>query len=152
MSDKQTRIRANIEKRDAGLVHFEIRDRKDFSKKSDTQAIDEFVSELSHKRLESLWKSLKKYDAERLLTSILHKDLAYHYECMDIALARSTMRFFFDLFSESARFYSNADFRPDSGGLVTIGSYQSITNATFDSGVVAIDDDHVGFIWCEDED
>ncbi len=152
MQDKQTQIRDNLSKRDAGLVHFEIRDRSDFSKNSDTAAIDGFVEELNHNKLAALWKPLKKYDAERLLTSILHKDLAYQYECMEIGLARSTMRSFFDLFSDAARYYSNADFKPDSGGFVTIGSYQSITGATFDSGVVAIDDKHVGFMWCEDED
>ncbi len=152
MSDKQTHIRENIGKRDAGLVHFEIRSRKDFSSTKDTAAIDEFVSELNHKKLDSLWKTFNKYDAERLLTSILHKDMAYQYECMEIGLARSTMRSFFDLFSDAARFYSNAEFRPESGGLVSVSSHQAITNATFDSGIVAIDDNHVGFIWIEDED
>lgn len=152
MSDKQAQIRDNLEKRDAGLVHFDIRSRKDFSAKTDTAAIDQFVSELNHKKLEALWKPFKKYDAERLLTSILHKDMAYQYECMEIGLARSTMRSFFDLFSDAARFFSNTEFRPESGGLVSLGSYQSITNATFDSGIVAIDDNHIGFIWIEDED
>ena len=152
MSDKQAQIRDNIEKRDAGLVHFDIRSRKDFESAKDIAAIDEFVAELNHKKLDSLWKTFNKYDAERLLTSILHKDMAYQYECMEIGLARSTMRSFFDLFSDSARFYSNAEFRPASGGLVSIGSYQAITNATFDSGIVAIDDNHIGFIWIEDED
>lgn len=152
MSDKQAQIRDNLEKRDAGLVHFDIRSRNDFSSASDTAAIDEFVSELNHKKLNALWKAFKKYDAERLLTSILHKDMAYQYECMEIGLARSTMRSFFDLFSASARYYSNAEFRPESGGFVSIGSYQSITNATFDSGIVGIDDKHISFIWIEDED
>jgi hypothetical protein len=152
MQDKQTQIRDNLSKRDAGLVHFEIQDRSGFPKTSDTAAIDGFIEELNHKKLSTQWKSLKKYDAEKLLTSILHKDMAYRYECMEIGLARATMRSFFDLFSDTARFYSNADFAPDSGGLVKIGSYQSITEATFDSGVVAIDDKHVGYMWCEDED
>lgn len=152
MSDKQTQIRENLAKRDAGLVHFEIRDRSDFPKTSDIAAIDEFVSELNNKKLDSDWKCLKKYDAERLLTSILHKDMAYQYECMEIGLARAMMRSFFDLFSDKAQFYSNADFKPESGGLVSIGSYKSITNATFDSGIVAIDDEHIGLLWCEDED
>lgn len=152
MSDKQTQIRDNLTKRDVGLVHFEIRNRGDFSKKSDTAAIDEFVSELSHQKLESLWKPLKKYDAEKLLTSILHKDMAYQFECMEIGLARSTMRSFFDLLSESARFYTNAELRAESGGFVSLSSFHSITEATFDCGVVAIDDNHIGFIWCEDED
>jgi len=152
MSDKQAQIRDNLEKRDAGLVHFDIRSRTDFSRTSDIAAIDEFVTELNHNKLASLWKPFNKYDAERLVTSILHKDMAYQYECMEIGLARATMRRFFDLFSDSARFYSNAEFRPASGGLVSIGSYQSITKATFDSGIVAIDDNHIGLIWVEDED
>jgi hypothetical protein len=152
MPDKQAQIRDNIEKRDAGLVHFDIRNRADVSRASDIAAVDEFVTELNHNKLSSLWKQFKKYDAERLVTSILHKDMAYQYECMEIGLARATMRRFFDLFSESARFYSNAEFRPENGGLVSIGSYQPITNATFDSGIVAIDDNLIGFIWVEDED
>lgn len=152
MSDKLAKIRENLGKRDAGLVHFDYRSRKDFSSAADTAAIDEFVAELNHKKLDSLWKPFEKYDAERLLTSILHKDMAYQCKCMEIGLARSTMRSFFDLFSDSPRFYSNTEFRPESGGLVSIGSYQALTSATFDSGIVAVDESHIGFIWIEDED
>ena len=57
-------------------------------------------------------------------------------------------------FEETAMFYTNATFpprtnppRPD-----WAGSWDPVTDATFDTGIVALDAKTVGLMWFEDED
>lgn len=151
MSEKRLHISNNLSKRDAGLVHFDLRNREEFKGTSEFAIIDKYVLELGHHKCEK-WLEIKRPDAERLLTSILHKDMAYNYECMEISLARAAARSFFDQFAPTAKFFTNAEWRTGSGGLVEVNSWNNITDATFDAGIVALDDLNIGIVWIEDED
>jgi ferredoxin-NADP reductase len=145
-------IKDNLKKRTAGVVHFDIQIRFDPTGDCSVNRIDDHIAGLGHTRIDTQWIELKKPDAERLLTSILHKDMADRCESMPIDLAHATTRLFLEQFSDTAKFFTNAEWHQDKGGVWSIQSWHPITDSTFDSGIVACDSQRIGMIWVEDED
>ena len=80
--------------------------------------------------------------ARELVTSILHKDLAYGVELMPAARARELAERFLGQFGDNARYFSNG----------WPGVWTPATDATLDTGVLVIGDGGCGCLWVEDED
>jgi hypothetical protein len=73
---------------------------------------------------------------------------------MSEAAATALAAEFLSRFGETARFYTNGTFPPHDERRPAgwMGSWDPITRATFDTGVIAVDDVTVGLLWFEDED
>jgi hypothetical protein len=152
MSELQTQISDNLKKRGGGVVHFDTRSRAEFTRTSNFATIDEYVTRLRFEKLSATAKELNRADAELYLTSLLHLDMAYSCKCMEIGLAQETSQLFLNQFQANAKFYTNATSRNYGDGVLALSAWHPITNATFDSGILAFDDEKIGLIWLEDED
>mgnify|MGYP003449637047 FL=1 len=91
--------------------------------------------------------------ALQIARSILHKDIAYHTEIMPLARAGELARKFLASFqSPPVDCFSNGSFTHHDDGSVTLSSWNPLTKATFDTGIIVVDAGHVGCLWVEDED
>ena len=90
----------------------------------------------------SAFGELSTSEALSLVTSILHKEMAYSQPLMTEDRARDLAERFFALFGDRARCYSNG----------WPGGWNPATDATFDTGILVIGDDCSGCLWVEDED
>jgi hypothetical protein len=92
--------------------------------------------------------------AKQVLAAILHQDMAYKSEAMPLARAMQLAQDFLSSHESGARFFINADwseyFAPKNGP--SSFSWNGLTEATFDAGVVAIDQSIASCVWVEDED
>ncbi|MBC7501190.1 MAG: hypothetical protein H7315_11935 [Herminiimonas sp.] len=90
--------------------------------------------------------------AQMVLETLLAKDMAYDLEIMPAERARGLACNFTETHaSADIRFFSNGDW-PARAGTSAPFSSTSLTNATFDGGVIAVGGDFVSCIWFEDED
>ena len=96
--------------------------------------------------------------ARGILTELLHHDLAYGAEVMSLEKAREFAAAFISLFSEQALYFSNStwnknEYREASANF-ELGqtSWNSFTEATFDSGLIICDTEKIGIAWFADED
>ena len=90
----------------------------------------------------SAFEPVAASDAVALVTSVLHKDMAYSHPLMPEERAKELAQRFLAQFGAEARFYSNGWPR----------AWKPATDATFDTGVLVIGDERSGCIWVEDED
>lgn len=96
--------------------------------------------------------------AEKILISFMHREMAYDCRCIPLLEARQLAQRFLGVFtSEETHFFTNASFKewvdPDSGcPFLKISSWNSLTDATFETGVIAISPAVQGIFWFEDED
>jgi hypothetical protein len=96
--------------------------------------------------------------AERILVSFMHREMAYNCRCIPLQEAKQLAQQFLEAFPpEETQFFTNASFEervdPDNGyALLKISSWNSITDATFETGVIAISPAIQGIFWFEDED
>lgn len=151
--DLRTRL---VAARDCGVLHLEIRDRDPALDGSAPRAVaDALVAALGLVPAGDRWNALDRAQAAWIVQEILHRDLAYCGELMDPATASAFAEEFLGQFDEEASFFTNSDFATH---LVFINQngfaagWQPLTEATFDSGVVAVDRRRVGILWVEDED
>ena len=87
-------------------------------------------------------KEVSATTALGLVTSILHKDLAYGHSLMPERRAKELARRFLSQFGRSARYFSNG----------WPGVSTPATDATLDTGVLVVGDERCGCLWVEDED
>jgi hypothetical protein len=92
--------------------------------------------------------------AHAILQAVLWKDLAYSQEVMPIARASQLATAFIHAHSHpEAHFFSNADWTTyhdtSRGGAF---GFNSLTDATFDGGIVAVCGGLASCAWVEDED
>lgn len=111
--------------------------------------INKFVTQLGYSDIGNGWKQINQKEAQKILNSILTKDLAYSGDLMSSTDAQKQLKRFISFFSENSRFFTNAIFNQNYSGL---RSWSSITGATFDTGVVVVSPDRIGILWVQDED
>jgi len=86
--------------------------------------------------------------ARRLAELVLSEDLAYNAEVMPAARAADLAgRFLAQFGTEGVRYYTNGTFHEGRGA-----SWDPVTAATFDTGVLVIGPRSSGCLWVEDED
>jgi len=100
----------------------------------------------------SLDDALEQIDAataRAVIASILVKTLAYDSDWVERADAEHVASIFVACFSDDADFWTNGELsRRDRSAR----SWSPLTSATFDTGVLAVDDEAVGILWVTDED
>ncbi len=118
------------------------------------------VSHLAHKDILKLASEFGLHDdpsvfapitgsnAVALVASILHKDMAYSHPLMAEERAKELAERFLEQFGAEAKLYSNGW----TGSETESTGWNPATDATFDTGVLIIGNDHSGCIWVEDED
>jgi hypothetical protein len=98
------------------------------------------------------WFSADREQAVSVLCNCLTWDLAYQCELMPTGEARELARVFINSFSTDTTFLTNS-----TGYLSGERSHDPITwnpisDATFDTGIIALANGVVGIMWFEDED
>lgn len=100
-----------------------------------------------------IYAEISAEEARAVLIAILHEDMAYGTQRLPLEQARElTAAFFAALGAGPARFYTNGEFgrpRPAPG----VGpDWNPATDATFDTGVIAVSPTHIACAWFMDED
>lgn len=95
------------------------------------------------------YREIDQQEAAKLLTLILHCDLAYSAEIMPesdaVLLAQ---RFLNCVADDEAKYFTNGTFHDRTGG----ARWNPATDATFDTGVLVLSNKASGCLWVEDED
>lgn len=97
-------------------------------------------------------REITREQAHELVAALIECDLAFHAPRGPKWEAESLASTFLGMFpGDEARFFTNGEL-----GLEHIagrsGAWSPLTNATFDTGVVAVEGGTVGVFWVEDED
>jgi hypothetical protein len=133
-----------IARRDCGRVYIEFR--RIASTDSAEAVAAAFVASLGL-RAPSAWKRLDSRRARDAASRVLCTDLAYSGSIMTVDVATALAIRFVDHCGEGAEFLTNGEI-----ALSTSGSWLPTTSATFDTGVIGIGHDRLGFLWVEDAD
>ncbi len=98
---------------------------------------------------EALHVSVDAATAQSVIESILQRTLAYDSEWVAPEQARAVASSFVACFADDADFWTNGELWRRDGAP---RGWSPLTSATFDTGVVAVDDTSVGMLWVTDED
>lgn len=98
------------------------------------------------------WQLLTRDQAQRLLLAALAWEQAYDTARIELTAAERIATAFVGIFSNDSRFFSNGTVEETSLGLRTRAWYGSVTRATFETGVVAVDERRIGLLYLADED
>ena len=118
---------------------------------SELDFINTAVTKFGYKSMKEryYWTILNKKQAVQILTHVLYEDMAYNSRIMEEEKAAELANKFLDLFiEEDTLFVTNGMFYKTTDS----GSWSDISNATFDSGVIAFDNNRLGIVWFENED
>jgi len=137
---------AIVQERKYGIVAFRVEERPS-NTGSATAMLDEFVETLGFDGLREDWKEIDRRMAQTILQAVLYRDLAYNAEIMTAKRACQLAEQFLALFTEQARYFTNAVFESS-----RLSMWSGITEATFDTGVICFDNKLVGILWVQDED
>jgi hypothetical protein len=159
--------------RGQGNVILELRPRQHFPA-STPKALDSFVSHFGLKSIDISWVEIPEKVARWIISEYLHKDLAYGLKQVSKNYAEQLASQFLEHFARPAQFFTNGGlytecpgatpekgsyflrlgeqpFNPESKGVFE-GSWTPLTEATFDTGIVAVNDDYIAIVWYSDED
>ena len=104
----------------------------------------------------SSYKEIDEETARRLVRLILHQDMAYHSDVMPAARAAELADRFLGQFAAGARFFTNGNFYEErkkiSDSAWSGPSWNPVTEATFDTGLLVLATGWHGCLWIEDED
>ncbi|HAX75365.1 MAG TPA: hypothetical protein DCY88_05915 [Cyanobacteria bacterium UBA11372] len=111
--------------------------------------VDSFVMQLGFSGIGDRWKQINRKSAQKILIFILNKNLAYAEESIAINDAETIANRFMILFEDNCQFLTNAIFNNNYSRLT---EWDSITESTFDTGVVIVSNERIGILWVQDED
>lgn len=149
-----TELRAEIlSKRNRGEVLYDIKQlipaHSQEIAENQTACIDLFITQLGYFPLGSRWEAVNQTAAKKILTLIMTKDLAYGGKIMSLPVATELIVKLFNLFPGNCQFFTNASFEND---YTSISTWNSITKATFDTGIILVGNNRIGILWAKDED
>ena len=120
-------------------------------------APDEAAQEFGISPLGDKWRHIDRNTAFRVLLALLLNDMAFSYARVPEDQARQSIEEFLSKFSEEATFFTNGNW--EEGWTKTKSSstsfgpqWEPATQATFDGGVLVLDQSRSGILWLEDED
>lgn len=146
------------ETRECGAVYLAMHERPE---NTDWEAVvlENFViTTISLEKLSVSLVQIDKAKAQSILALLLYKDMAYESEIMPIDRADYLVERFCDLFTNKASYFSNSTrnkndyFNTGKAFELGLNSWNPLTEATFDSGIIVCDDERIGVAWFEDED
>ena len=149
--DAITRIR---QRRDAGKITcatLRTVDREDYLARA-----DRIATAHNFQPLGDGWLEISAYDAHIVAAAVLQRDLAHDEEIMSRAEATELTEAFFDLAPEPHVYFTNGSwaelFDEDNESPSDNVSFDPISSATFDAGVICVGDGVTTILWVEDED
>lgn len=118
---------------------------------------DEAALHFGLKPLGSNWRAVDRATASSVLSNLLCEDMAYDQPRLSKHEIAMSMDEFLTHFGASARFFTNAEWENRglwSRQIVTSWELQwhPATAATYDGGVLVLDEGKSGVLWLEDED
>ncbi|MHC4939436.1 MAG: homocysteine S-methyltransferase [Planctomycetota bacterium] len=125
--------------RDCGQVRLRSAERGDLD-------ADGFAKAFGLTALGVDWVTVNREEALRLLTNVLHRDLAYEQEIMPRRRAAQLARRFLDQADEDSIFLTNGTLGLGGGG------WTPLTESTFDTGILALGSSWIRMLWVEDAD
>jgi hypothetical protein len=141
---------AILRERSAGVVTVDYRSAEPYSAATKRVNVDKFIIELGFSPLGDQWRYIHRKEAREILHRILERDLAFQSPIISSARAEVLADSFVRLFSRvEAQFCTNFLWSPKGS---SSRSGTQITQATFDEGIVAYDDQKIGLVWVQDED
>jgi hypothetical protein len=134
----------------AQALHSEVRDQR-FS------GPDDAAREFGIHPLGDRWRKVDRATASSVLFSLLVEDMAYSSPRLPKEQATAAAEEFLEKFGVDASFFTNGNWeegwRRAKDGRSGVGpSWEPATSATFDGGVIALDQNRSGILWLEDED
>ena len=108
-----------------------------------------------YRALGERWVSLSESKAAQLVRDVLAHDLAYDGELMPSADAANLAAGFMAHVGGAAQFFTNGSWCEAPAVTPTVkrgASWEPLSRATFDAGVVGVGDDRAALLWVEDED
>jgi len=102
----------------------------------------------------SAWDEISAADAHAIVATLLHRDLAYGQVIMPFDKAADLATQLFDLVPEPHTYFTNGEWARSAGDSdpAELRSFNPISDATLDSGVVCLGDGRAALFWVEDED
>jgi hypothetical protein len=141
--------------RTCGCTTVELVDRQDYPG-NDVAAVDVFVSTLGFDGLANQWQSVSPSEAQIILTRVLERDLAYNLPILAESAALHLADRFLALFNQDVHCFTNGTYHQlpsESSPSVQVGpGWDPISDSTFDTGIVCLDNARMGIVWVEDED
>ena len=134
--------------RDCGVVHCGQSTRP-------TPTVPELAAEFGLADNPALYKEIDADAARRLAALVLNQDMAYNAEIVPAARAAELAERFIATFgTDGVRFYTNGTFHEVRGPKLgsPSASWNPVTAATFDTGILVIGRQHSCCLWVEDED
>ncbi|KRF00863.1 hypothetical protein ASG88_10615 [Nocardioides sp. Soil777] len=98
--------------------------------------------------LSDSWVVVDAERAARIITGLLHRDLAYNAEIMPLLPAQALAAEFVSAFGPHVQCATNTEGLPHESPK----AWAPATDATFDSGVAILGDSVAGIYWVADED
>lgn len=140
-----------LSRRNSGKVTCGFEDRKNIE---DEELIEGLLKQLGHnpKKIKGKWKHVDRSYAKNILTFILSKDMTQNLDLETKPLAEKISNYFLEKFQPETAFYTNGQFDSISG-YFKLYAWTSITDSefyTFDTGIVAFDNDKIGMLWATD--
>ncbi|MFZ3590111.1 hypothetical protein ACOI1C_12720 [Bacillus sp. DJP31] len=106
---------------------------------------------LKSHRIKEKWERINRGTAGRIIEYILSSDMAYDLELRTKPISKNLSDYFLSQFTTEVEYYTNGKFDKESG-IFRLRSWTSLTNSTFDTGVLVIDMSKIGILWAEDND
>eukprot|EP01120_Amphizonella_sp_Union-15-10_P006816 TRINITY_DN2248_c0_g1_i1.p1 TRINITY_DN2248_c0_g1~~TRINITY_DN2248_c0_g1_i1.p1 ORF type:complete len:159 (-),score=38.46 TRINITY_DN2248_c0_g1_i1:76-552(-) len=94
---------------------------------------------------EDEWKVVTRTEAQEILTSLIHKDLATGTKIFELSDAKRLSSLFFQCFVNGT-FYTNGTWKPGSD-VYRLENYSKISADEMDSGIIAFGGPLVGLVW-----
>ncbi|BAY34772.1 hypothetical protein NIES2107_66790 [Nostoc carneum NIES-2107] len=142
-----------LSKRSLGNILFEIKQiNSDITlNKADelTEILDLFVTQMGYVGIGDRWQEIHQDAAQKIVVFVLKKDLAYSAKIMPTEEAEKISTKILNLFANPCRFFTNAVFVNDYSAL---SAWDSLTNSTFDTGILVVNSTMMGMLWVKDED
>jgi hypothetical protein len=120
-----------------------------------TPSVPELAAEFGLADNPAFYKEIDAEAARRLAAAVINQDMAYNAEILPAARAAELAeRFLAQFGTEGVRFYTNGTFHENPGPKLgsPSASWDPVTAATFDTGILAIGRQCSGCLWVEDED
>lgn len=134
--------------RDCGVVHCGVSARP-------SPTLPELAAEFELAPDAANYREVDAASARRLIELILNQDMAYNSQIIPPGRAAElTDRFLAQFGTEGVRFYTNGTFHEGQGSKLgsPSASWNPVTAATFDTGILVIGTRCSGCLWVEDED
>lgn len=142
-----------LSKRSIGEVIFEVKNLSldnNLNNSGDTNTIiNTFVSQQGCSSLGDRWQEIDQEAAKKILAFIMTKDLAYSVELMSSQEAEQISDKVFNYFKNDCKLFTNATFV---NNYTAMSAWDSLTKATFDTGVVMLNHTQICILWVKDED